>query len=282
MFDRESSRSERLRALRDLNTDDLLRAAGLVSLAESIPSLRRLFDAPSLSFAKVLDGFDQIWGLSGSAAAGRWLLGRLGTRVCFQGAEPLTSGPRLFIANHPGLGDVLALVNRLALPDLKILAREREVLSCLPHLSQSLILVPEKGAWSALRHIEEHLKNGGALLTFPAGRIEPDPAWNDPSKTWNLWSDSTRWLAQRVPGLSIQPCLVAGVRAPAFVDPWAARLRRLPLERDWAGAVLQLFSQVLLGKPRYHRIDVAIGTPLESFHQLKASLEALAAPLRRR
>ena len=280
----ESSRNllslgPRLRTLRDLNTDDLVRAVGASRWVEAVPALRRLFDLPALAFARFLEEFDNQWILSGPGRASAGLLGRLGSRVCFTGAEPLTEGPRLFVANHPGLGDVLALVSRLARSDLKIVARDRPFLRALPGLSRSLILVPDRGG-RVLRDLENHLKAGGAVLTFPAGRIEPDPAWFRPTG-WADWSASTALLLRRVPGLRVQPCLVAGIRAAGFVDPWLARWRRFADEREWTAAVLQLFLQVLWARPRYHRIDVALGEPLTDPSQLPRQMEVLAQGLLR-
>lgn len=252
-----------LRTLRDLNTDDLLKAAGLTGAARVWPALRRLSDGPSLVLARRLEAFDQAAGLGLQAEAARDLLAQWGTRVVSTGAGLADSGPRLFVANHPGLGDVLALLSVLNLPDLKIVARDRPFLRAMPRFASHLFLVPEAGAWSVLRRVADHLAGGGAVLTFPAGRIEADPAWSDPSATWPAWSGSTALWSRMVPGLAVQPLMVAGVRARGFVDPWAARWRRNPEDRDWTAAVLQLVCQVLWSRPRAMKIEVAAGPILE-------------------
>ena len=278
-----------LRTLRDLNTVDLLRASGLAGLAKTWPEVHRFFDGPSLVLARKLAVFDERLGQGEIRGAALGLLADLGTRVRFWGPAPALSGPRLFLANHPGLGDVLALLSLLGKDDLKIIARERPFLQALPNLIPSLFLVPERNSWTVLRRVESHLAGGGAVLTFPAGRIEADPAWADPSASWDLWSASTAFWARRIPSLVVQPLLVSGVRARAFVDPWAARWRRNPEDRDWTAAVLQLVFQLLWGRPRTSRIDVAVGETLpgtvlagsEGGLRLKASLKTLAAVSRR-
>jgi len=266
-----------VRVLRELNTDDLLKAVGLSGATLWRP-LRRLFDAPSSLLATRLAAFDEAVGQGrGPLAAGAFLKG-LGTKIDFSGS-PLTSGPRLFVANHPGLGDFLALYSVLDQPELRIVAREHPFLQALPGLASRLFLVPETGAWGVLRQVAKHLEAGGAVLTFPAGRIEPDPAWRDPLPSTLAWSDSTLLWARTVPGLLVQPALIAGVRHRDFVDPWWARLQR-PLHRDWTAAIAQLAGQVLWRRPR-GRVAVAFGKPIERRDLAEQGRAPLSAELER-
>lgn len=106
-------------------------------------------------------------------------------------------GPLLFVANHPlgGLeGVILARILREQRPDTKVLTNE--MLTRIPELSDIFIGVDVLGAQSGkrassnlkgLREATNHLKNGGALLIFPAGKVATydlkarriqDHAWN--------------------------------------------------------------------------------------------------------
>ncbi len=157
-------------------------------------------------------------------------------------------------------------------------------MAALPALHRSLLVVPENHSAGVLREIEKHLNQGGAVLTFPAGRIEPDPAWLPVGGQFERWSRSTSLFVRRVPGLQIQPLLVGGVRLPRFIDPWLARWRRRPEDREWTAAVLQLAWQVFRGygtgpKSALGRITVLAGTPLERPPEA-SELEALVLALR--
>jgi len=277
------SATRRLRLLRDLNIDDMVQAAGLVSAVRWRPELRRLFDGPALLLARWLAEFDRSIETQGAGPAASQLLARLGQGVSHRGAAVLTQGPRLFVSNHPGLGDALALLAVLDQPGLAVVAREREVLRALHNFSRRLLVVPQTGAGRVLKLLEDHLNGGGAVLTFPAGRIEPDPAWFDPGPSWARWSRSTELLARRVEGLRVQPVLVSGVRLRAFVDPWAARWRRRYEDREWTAAVLQLAYQALFS--RRHRlppITVSVGEPLtEVTGAVLGSALAALSPLSR-
>jgi hypothetical protein len=250
------------RTLRDLNLDDLIRASGTESLVRKFPALARLLDPAALVLARRLAAFDHALGPAGGSPGwvARTFLADLGTSVATSGTPVVTAGPRLFVANHPGLGDVLALLAVLDSPDLKVVARDRPFLRALPNLADRLILVPEHRPGAVLGRVIRHLCEGGAVLSFPAGRIEADPAWRT-SESWEAWSASTPFWVQKVPGLLVQPCLVAGVRCRGFVDPWWARWRGSQ-HRDWTAAVAQLTLQVLFRRPRRSRIEVWVGEPL--------------------
>jgi hypothetical protein len=85
------------------------------------------------------------------------------------------------------------------------------------------------------------VRQGGALLTFPAGRIEADPAvLDDAQATLPLWSDMPAILRRAVPNATVVAMLVSGVTsARALHHPW---VQRVPVRRDreWLAATLQL------------------------------------------
>lgn len=108
--------------------------------------------------------------------------------------EELGDGPLIIASNHPfGSAEALVLGDLLCArrPDLKILATE--LLQRIPALRPYLISVDSYGHWnpsaanaSPLRAALAHLRAGGALLLFPAGRVShfhasrlrvTDPFW---------------------------------------------------------------------------------------------------------
>lgn len=143
------------------------------------------------------------------------------------------AGPLLVVANHPGLFDALALFAAIGRDDLAILAARRPLLAALPNLARRLLLIePGASGSMALKKALRHLRGGGALLHFPAGRIEPDPLVS-PRGTplllpWKAGLDTLLDAATRLlPALRVAPALVSGVISP----------RALALARTagWAG-----------------------------------------------
>ena len=104
------------------------------------------------------------------------------------------TGPVLIVANHPlgGLeGVAIAKVISDVRPDLKVLTNE--LLRSVPELADIFIGVDilssdaAAGNVSSIKQVHKHLKNGGAVLIFPAGMVSTyehghrriqDRAWN--------------------------------------------------------------------------------------------------------
>jgi hypothetical protein len=63
-------------------------------------------------------------------------------RVEIEGGERVPGeGPLLFLSNHPGLSDAVALFTAIARPDLRVIAAKWPLLDALPNTSRSLIMV---------------------------------------------------------------------------------------------------------------------------------------------
>ena len=87
-------------------------------------------------------------------------------------------GPLLIVSNHPGTIDSAAIGAKLPRDDLNIIATGFPLLQRLPYASQHLIFVdphaPIESFWGSFN--DKSLRAGGAVLIFPSGRVEPDPA----------------------------------------------------------------------------------------------------------
>jgi putative hemolysin len=154
----------------------------------------------------------------GLHTAAAWGVRQFAAEVQVIGAERLPlSGPVIVAANHPGITDTLAIFAALPRPDLHTVAAVRPFLAALDNVTERLILVDEaaNAHLGVVRSVTQHLRRGGCVLTFPAGRIEPDPAVL-PGATASLaqWSDSLGLFARLAPAAQIVPLLVSGVFSP--------------------------------------------------------------------
>lgn len=256
------ARSSLLDRLTEITLDDLFDAAGLARLRRT--PLQRLLRPSARRFALVAWEFDQRVGEQGLAAGGAWLVRRMAAGVRVSGADRVPpSGPTVILANHPGMTDTAALFASLAArPDLRVVARERPFLRALPHVAAHLILVPDQqaGRMGVVRAGMRHLQQGGALLTFPAGRIEPDPATfgrDQAAASVRCWSDSFVLLARGVPDTRFVPAIVSHVISPASQRNVLTLLRRKPDDRQRLAAALQLLLPRYQGAPA----RVAFGPP---------------------
>lgn len=234
---------------------------------------------PSRRLAQHMVACDTQAGDVGLVAAGRVIVAEYARAVDHVNAQHVPrQGPVLVCSNHPGLSDAAALFVAINRPDLKVIAAERVLLNELPNIAAQLICVPSDatGRAQAIRAAAQHLKRGGALLTYPAGRIESDPAvFDDAAVTLPVWSEMATVFQRLVPNLVVVPVLVSGVISAQSLHNWYVRRIRVRRDRDWMAATLQLIV------PWYKAglVRVRFGRPCDSgsdvHHQLIAEMQAL-------
>jgi len=164
------------RQLAALSANEMVAALGVRSAPKLVQQgLALPFYAASRALGRTLAGLDDAIATRGLPKAAAQALERFGVGLQTSGVA-VGEGPRLVLANHPGAYDALALMSALGREDLRILAADRSFLRALPRLSSHLLFVAERPGEraGALKRAVRHLRSGGALLHFPAGKIEPD------------------------------------------------------------------------------------------------------------
>lgn len=255
-----------VQALTQINTQDFLAALGVEHLRLGRRLIELLCWLPARRFARQMAEFDRRVGEYGLQVASHATLRTYVKRLEVVGQEHIpTEGPLLVLANHPGMSDTLALFSSLPRPDLRILAAERPFLSALVHVSRYLISVPDDAnrRLKAVRQVVGHLRRGGAILTFPAGQIEPDPACM-PGATESLrnWSESMALFGRWAPETQIVVAVVSGVVWPASLRHPLTRLRHNQRERERLAATWQILVQTLLPFYRPVNARVAFSPPI--------------------
>jgi hypothetical protein len=274
--------SPQIDTLTDINLDDLFDAGGLSCLRHT--PLRRLVRPSARRFALVAHEFDSRAGEEGLAQASSWLLHRMSGGAQVTGAEHIpATGPLVILANHPGMTDTVALLASLASrPDLLVIALDRPFLRALANVAKQLIFVADEDArrLSVVRAVAKHLKQGGALLTFPAGDIEPDPATfgrRRAVESVERWSDSFVLFARLAPQTRFVPAIVSNVVSPEARRHGLTCLRRTDQNKERLAAALQV------AMPRYQKLvaRVAFGPSQQACASDLASLRpAIVAQVR--
>lgn len=137
-------------------------------------------------------------------------------------AQIPATGPVVLVANHPhGLVDgmIMAEIVSRVRGDFKILTRS--LLTGIPEIEEFMIPVPfphEENAREAGLEMRAqtmaHLKRGGLVILFPAGKVAMSEGWWGPAveAEWNVFTHKM----VRVSGATIVPMRFTGQNSRAF------------------------------------------------------------------
>ncbi len=132
------------------------------------------------------------------------------------------TGPVVVVANHPhGLVDgmIMAEIVSRVRSDIRVLTRS--LLSGIPEIEEFMIPVPfphEANARELGLEMRDltmaHLKNGGAVILFPAGRVAMSETWFGPAieGEWNVFTHKII----RNSGAMVVPIRFTGANSRAF------------------------------------------------------------------
>jgi 1-acyl-sn-glycerol-3-phosphate acyltransferase len=257
-----SDDEERLERLTRICVDDVITAFGLGGVSRGLAVLELFARVPVRRLARQVLAFDRTVGEYGLGTGGAWALGRMCRNARIVGRSNVPRrGPLLLVSNHPGLADAVALFAATPREDLRVIAAERPLLDALPNTSRYLLTVAEDsgGRSTIVRAAARHLRGGGALLSFPGGMIEPDPAVLPGAvESLGRWSSSADLFARLAPDLAVVPVVVSGVISARALRIPLIRLRRRKRDREWLAATLQMLVPAL----RDVNVRVEFGSPI--------------------
>jgi hypothetical protein len=242
----------RLDSLRRFISDEIYKALGLSSSGWYSKLLQPLFHIPASRFAKLGAKFDTWVAETGLVEAARRLLPDFISDLTIRGGEHIPQeGPLLIASNHPGTYDSLVIAANLPRSDLRIISSDIPFLAGLPAAKRHIIFTTLDAhvRMAALRASLRHLQEGGALLLFPSGHIDPDPEVL-PGAAENLgeWSRSLELLLRRVPDTNILITIVSGVLARTCTRNPLTRLRSKPVDRQRLAEFIQIIQQMVFGR----------------------------------
>ncbi len=247
---------------------ELWKALGLPPETRFRHLLRPLIEVPTRRFSQLAAAFDQITAEASFIDAVRWILPRFVTDLEVHGAERVPMhGPLLVASNHPGGADALAIAASLPRPDLKIVVSAIPFITSLPNAAKHLIYTTfdPHGRMQVVRQSIRHLRAGGALLIFPSGVVDPDPALLPGAfAALSQWSTSLGLMVRAVPQTQIVTAIVSGVLAPASLRNPLIRIRSDARERQKLAEFLQVIQQMLFPKRLAVATKVAFGNPFSA------------------
>ena len=156
----------------------------------------------------------------------------------------------LVISNHAGTYDTFILASQINRNDLKIIVSDVPFLKNLPNARDHLIFLSDAthDRMAAVRSGIQHLKDGGALLLYGTGLIDPDPeVYPDADKWIDRWSPSIDIFLRSIPHSRIVLSIVSGVVSKKWARHPVTGLKKI----GWQKRRLAEFGQIMyqLWKP---------------------------------
>jgi len=254
-------------------TDEIFRAGRI----PNNPLIRRLIGfllkKPVTNFSQFIARIDALVRDYGFVAAAKIAIEELSGGYVARGADTIPAdGPLIIASNHPGTYDGFALISSLKREDFKVMVSGIPFFKNLPHASKYLIYSTRdvNDRLQAIRDSIAHLRKGGALLIFPSGRIDPDPAvLPGAEKALSQWSRSILIFMEKVPQVSIVLAITSGVLSEEFVHSFYPRLFKNDHEQRRVMEFLQVIKQMVRGRPLSVNPRVSFYKPLGYWEESK-------------
>jgi hypothetical protein len=257
----QPSGPDQVRILKQRITDEIFFALGLGRSGFARRALGGLFSLPAGHFARICARLENEVSRGGLQAGALSVLDDFALQLHTWGTENIPpQGPLLVVCNHPGAYDSLAITATIPRHDLTLVASDVGFTRALTATSAHLIYVSTDPIerMNALRDSIQHLKNGGAILLFARGDVEPDPAFMaGASETMQQWSSSIEIMLRKVPQTQLLVSIASGFILPRFARSPIIKLRKEPFHQQKMAELFQILQQLIFPRS-IGKIDVNI------------------------
>jgi len=213
------------------------------------PILKPMVWKPMVRFSELATHFDYQIVQEGFQKASAWFISHFVDKVTDLGDKNLpTDGPLIVASNHPGAYDSLVISSRLPRDDVKIISSDIPFIKKLPDASKHMIFSgPDPYTrMNAARNALRHLKNGGALLVFARGTMEPDPAFMPGlEEELNHWTSSLGLFLRNVPQTKVTISLISGVLSPKYLKHPSTLFRKGRVNKQRLSEFFQVMYQLM-------------------------------------
>jgi hypothetical protein len=211
-----------------------------------------IFHSPAQNMAGLLVELDRHIAQNGWNSAVNQFTSTLVADVHLHGEDYIPNkGPLMVVCNHPAAYDVAILAASIKRNDLKILASDIPILQMLPNIAEHIITVPYHipSRLQTVRSAIQHLKNSGAILIFPRGNVEPDPAIS-PGAEQSLsgWSPSIELFVRRVPQTISVVAIASGMLSGKWFKNPLIKLWKKYEQQQKVAEIFQIAAQLLTGR----------------------------------
>jgi hypothetical protein len=243
-----------IHALSQYLIDEIIMAVGLKKTTRTHRIFDFLLNRITVRLSTICILTDRKIAADGFPSAAGWMASHWVREVNARGAQSVPAeGPLLIVSNHVGAYDILVVPSQINRRNVKIIASDTPFFKSLPNASRHMIYAPDTpaGRMVAARQGIAHLQEGGALLLFGTGLIDPDPAvYPNALDEIGNWSPSIDLFLRQVPQAQVLVCIVSGIVMPKWAHSPLTRLRRVEWQKRRIAEYGQVIWQLLFpGKP---------------------------------
>jgi len=248
----EDDLSVSIEELRASLVDEIIKSVGLPRTQFWRKIFAPIFWLPTDRLSRVGANFDALVAKSGFYRAMRNLQAFFVGNVNVQGAEDIPiNGPLLVVTNHPGTYDAVIVSAQVGRDDLKIVASDIPFIEKMKSASQNFLFAKRDiyKRMVVIKKVVSHLQRGGAVLIFPSGHIDPEPAFlKEAMEELDSWSRAIEIFLRKAPETTVQVGIVSNVLSRSYFKNPLTRLRKKLRDRQRIGEFLQVIEQLVFRK----------------------------------
>jgi hypothetical protein len=247
-------------------TFEIFRAAKIPDIKWLRKAISSMVNSPVSRFSKIIAEFDSSVRDNGFVFASGQILQKLTGGVIATGQELIpANGPLIIASNHPGTYDGFAIISHLPRNDFRLIVSGIPFFQNLPNASKNLIFATHDTSdrMDVIRKSIRYLQDGGALLIFPSGRLDPDPSiYSDAGEGLKRWSRSIEVFLKKVPETQLVLTIASGVLSKEFINHPFTKLFKNDHEQRRIMEFMQVIRQMVKGKPVELHPKVTFDKPL--------------------
>jgi hypothetical protein len=245
---------------------EIITAFGLPRSPRLIQLFRPLFHTPADRLARIGVTADHMIVTDGFPAASAWMLSNWCNKVTCRGQDSIPArGPLLIISNHAGSYDTFVITSQTHRDDLKLISSDVPFLKNLPNANDHCIFLSDKtqDRMMAARGGIRHLQQGGALLLYGTGLIDPDPEVYQTAEDWiDRWLPSIDLFLRTIPETQVVLSIVSGVVAKRWAHHPITRILRVDWQRRRLAEFIQVIEQLLFPGRLYLQPHISFSLPV--------------------
>ena len=237
--------------------DEIIKSVGL----PRTPFWRKVFSPifwlPTDRFSRFGSSFDALVAKSGFNKAIKNALTFFVGDVEVHGVNNIPkTGPLLVVSNHPGTYDSVVIAAHLPRDDVKIVSSDIPFIQKMRNANRHFLFTTRDTykRMIVIKRAIRHLGDGGAILIFPSGHIDPEPAFMpEAMKELETWSRVVEIILSKVPEITIQVAIVSNVLSQKHFKNPLTRLRKHWRDRQRIAEFLQVINQLVFRR-KFHDI----------------------------